>query len=179
MATWKLPRPLQDRVPDKFASNLDELRRRMEELKLAGKRIVFTNGAFDLMHVGHVRSLRHARALGDHLVVAVNGDESVRRAKGPLRPLFPLEERMELVASLECVDTVFAFEEDTADNLLRILKPHVHAKGPDYAAVVPERATVEEYGGEFVIVGDPKDHSSTDLQRLLERLFADGARKKG
>jgi len=159
-------------IQSKIAGSLAELVERVEGLKRAGKRVVFTNGNFDLLHVGHLRSLRHARRLGDHLIVAINGDGSVRRAKGPHRPLFPQDERAEIVASLACVDTVFIFEGDTADEILRILKPHVHAKGPDYSLeTVPERSTVLAYGGEIAIVGDPKDHSSTRLQERLKELL--------
>lgn len=168
MAAWKLPHPLVDRIPGKIARDLAALVERVAALKREGKRVVFTNGNFDLIHVGHARSLRHARALGDHLVVAINSDASVRGAKGPGRPLFPQEERAEIVASLECVDTVFVFEERTVDGVLEALRPHVHAKGPDYTPeTVPERATVLAYGGEVAIVGDPKDHSSTSIQRDL------------
>jgi rfaE bifunctional protein nucleotidyltransferase chain/domain len=175
MCAWKLPPPLRDEIPEKFVPDLEALCRRIESLKQGGKRVVFTNGGFDLLHVGHVRSLRHARALGDHLVVAVNSDASVQRAKGPNRPLFPLAERLEIVASLACVDTVFVFEDDTADRLLGILKPHVHAKGPDYLRHgVPERATVLGYGGEIAIVGDTKDHSSSELQQRIARLLVEG-----
>jgi rfaE bifunctional protein nucleotidyltransferase chain/domain len=160
--------PPADGVGGKIAPDLERLRQRIERLKREGKRVVFTNGGFDLLHVGHVRALRHARSLGDHLVVALNGDRSIRAAKGPGRPLFPEAERAEVIASLGCVDTVYIFDAPTVDSLLAELKPHVHAKGPDYSIEsVPERATVLAYGGETAIVGDPKNHSSTDLQRRL------------
>ena len=174
MAIWRLPRPFEDKIPGKFCRSLEDVVHRVEALRRAGKRVVFTNGGFDLFHVGHVRSLRHARALGDHLVVAVNSDASVRRSKGPGRPLFPQEERLEIVASLDCVDTVFFFEDDTADRLIAVVKPHVHAKGPDYADTLPERSTVLSYGGEIVIVGDSKDHSSTEIQRRLRATSGEG-----
>lgn len=166
--TWSCP---GDGVPGKIFEDLDQVEVRIDALKRAGKRVVFSNGGFDLLHVGHVRSLREARSLGDHLIVAVNGDRSVREAKGPSRPMFPQAERAELVASLGCVDTVFIFDDATADAVLRVLKPHVHAKGPDYSVdTVPERSTVLAYGGQIAIVGDPKDHSSTELQRKLKTL---------
>ncbi|MGQ9590618.1 MAG: adenylyltransferase/cytidyltransferase family protein [Planctomycetota bacterium] len=168
MPIWELPQPLSDRIPEKIVGDLPELVRRVDALKRAGRVVVFTNGAFDLLHAGHVRSLRHARALGDHLVVAVNSDASVRRAKGAHRPFFPESERLELVAALEPVDTVFLFDDDTADRLLEALKPQIHAKGPDYAVdTVPERATVAAYRGRVVIVGDRKDHSSSSIHRRL------------
>jgi rfaE bifunctional protein nucleotidyltransferase chain/domain len=179
MAAWRLPQPLEDRIPRKIVRDLGELVLRIEALKRDGKTVVFTNGNFDLLHVGHARSLRHARALGDHLVVAVNADASVRAAKGPGRPLFPQDERAEIVASLECVDTVYIFGESTADDLLRALRPQIHAKGPDYTAeTVPERATVLQYGGEVAIVGDPKDHSSTEIQQDLGAASPSGAAGK-
>jgi rfaE bifunctional protein nucleotidyltransferase chain/domain len=107
--------------------------------------------------------------LGEHLVVAVNSDDSVRRAKGPDRPMFPLDERMELLASLECVDTVFAFDDDTANRILAAVRPDVHAKGTDYGGDTPERDTVLGYGGTIAVVGDPKDHASSELQSRLRR----------
>jgi len=141
----------------------------MTRLKREGKRVVFSNGAFDILHVGHLRSLREARSLGDHLMVGVNSDRSVRAAKGPDRPVFPQAERVEVLAGLACVDSAFVFDDATADAVLRVLQPHVHAKGPDYAARgVPERETVAAYGGEVVIVGDPKEHSSSEIQRRLQ-----------
>lgn len=162
---WTPPR---DGVEEKILSGVASVRERVERLKALGRRVVFTNGAFDILHVGHLRSLRHARSLGDHLVVAVNSDRSVRAAKGADRPLFPAEERLELLAGLSCVDTVFIFDAPTVDGVLLELRPHVHAKGPDYSLeTVPERATVLSYGGEIAITGDPKDHSSSALQGKL------------
>jgi rfaE bifunctional protein nucleotidyltransferase chain/domain len=136
--------------------------------RAGGKTVVLTNGAFDLLHVGHVRYLRAAAKLGDILVVAVNDDDSVRRLKGTDRPVFPLEERMELVASLEGVGYVVSFGEDDVREVIRSLKPDVHAKGTDYTPeTVPERDEVLKYGGKVEICGDPKDHStSTVLARL-------------
>lgn len=163
--TWTGP---EDGLWAKVLHDLEAATALMSRLKGAGKRVVFTNGAFDVLHVGHLRSLRDARALGDHLMVAVNSDRSVRAAKGPDRPLFPEAERVELLAGLACVDSVFVFDDATVDAVLRVLEPHVHAKGPDYAAPgVPERETVRAYGGEIAIVGDAKDHSSSALQKRL------------
>lgn len=145
-----------------------ELARRCAALKAKGKRLVLTNGAFDLLHVGHVRALKEARSKGDALVVAVNGDASVRRLKGEGRPVVPAAERAELLAALACVDLVHVFEEDDVAVLLRLLRPHVHAKGRDYTKEnVPERAIAKEVGAEVAIVGDPKDHSVTDLLRRI------------
>ena len=132
--------------------------------RAAGRRIVFANGAFDLLHVGHVRYLEAARACGDWLVVGVNSDRSVAAAKGPGRPILPERERAELVAALETVDAVTIFDEDTPEELIRSLAPHVHAKGTDYTPeTVPEREAVASSGGRTVIVGDPKDHATSDL----------------
>ena len=161
--------PPKDDVQGKLLPGLEEVRSRIERLKQAGLRVVFTNGAFDLLHVGHVRSLRHARSLGHHLIVAVNSDRSVRESKGPDRPVFPAAERAEILCALACVDTVFVFDAATADALLAALQPHVHAKGPDYTLEnVPERATVLAYGGEIAITGDPKDHSSSAIHARLK-----------
>lgn len=130
----------------------------------AGRTIALANGCFDLLHVGHVRYLQAARALGDALVVGLNSDASVRRLKGPGRPVMPAGERAELVAALHGVDAVVVFEEDSADALIERLRPDVHAKGTDYTEQsVPERATVASVGARVAIAGDPKSHSTKDL----------------
>jgi len=135
-----------------------------------GARVVFANGCFDLMHVGHVRYLEAARALGDLLVVGINGDDEVRRLKGEGRPLILERERAELVASLRAVDYVTIFHEQTVTELLFVLRPDIHAKGTDYTEeTVPERDVVRSYGGRVAIVGDPKDHSSTEMIRNVNR----------
>lgn len=128
--------------------------------------IVLANGCFDLLHVGHVRYLEAAKALGARLVVCVNGDAGVRELKGAGRPYTPENERAEIIAALACVDAVIIFQEKDVRALIRELRPAVHAKGTDYTAdSVPERDVVREVGGRVAIVGDPKDHSSTDLLR--------------
>jgi rfaE bifunctional protein nucleotidyltransferase chain/domain len=132
--------------------------------------VILANGAFDLLHVGHVRYLAGARALDPAglLVVAVNDDGSVRRAKGPGRPVIPAAERMEIVAAVGGVDWVLALEADTADDIVRLLRPQIHAKGTDYEVdTVPERDTVRAHGGQVVIVGDRKAHSTSALLRRL------------
>jgi rfaE bifunctional protein nucleotidyltransferase chain/domain len=130
--------------------------------------VVFANGAFDLLHAGHVRYLEAARETGDYLVVGVNSDRSVRAAKGDRRPVVPERERAEIVAALRCVDAVVLFDEDSPASLISELKPDVHAKGTDYTSEsVPERDVVASYGGRTEIVGDPKDHATTDL---IERI---------
>ena len=136
----------------------------VERLKAQGRRIVFANGCFDLLHVGHIRYLREARALGDILIVAVNDDASARILKGEGRPWMTQEDRLEILSALSCVDYLVAFGEGDVSRLLRLLKPHVHAKGTDYTVeTVPERDVVLEYGGETAITGDPKTRSSTEL----------------
>ena len=132
--------------------------------RAAGRTIAFANGAFDLLHVGHVRYLEGAAQEGDVLVVAVNDDASVRALKGNGRPVLAAEARAELVAALRCVDYVVIFSELTVGPLLEALRPDVHCKGTDYTVEsVPEREIVKAYGGRTAIVGDPKDHSTRDL----------------
>jgi rfaE bifunctional protein nucleotidyltransferase chain/domain len=138
--------------------------------RASGKRIVFANGAFDLLHVGHVRYLEGARREGDWLGVGINSDRSVAGAKGPARPILPEAERAEIVAALACVDAVCIFDEDSPAALIGAIQPHVHAKGTDYSAdSVPERGVVAAYGGRTAIVGDAKDHATTDLVARIKR----------
>jgi rfaE bifunctional protein nucleotidyltransferase chain/domain len=152
-----------------------------EQARARGRAVAVANGAFDLLHVGHLRYLEDAKRLalasgvggeGGLLIVGVNTDASVRAGKGPSRPLVPQDERAELVAALRCVDLVVLFDEPTAEALLAALRPDLHVKGTDYTVEgVPERALVERLGGRTVIAGDPKDHSTTDLlARLRDRL---------
>ncbi len=130
--------------------------------------LVLANGLFDVLHVGHICYLTSARAAGRRLVVAVNSDASARRLKGPGRPVVPLAERLEVIASLACVDWATWFEEDDVNALLRKLRPSIHAKGTDYTEEsVPERAVARELGIRTIIVGDPKGHASTDLIRRI------------
>lgn len=144
----------------------DELRRQVEQWRRAGERITLANGNFDLLHVGHVRYLRGAKALGGRLVVAINSDESVRTLKGEGRPIMPENERAEIVAALADVDAVVIFPELDVRAIIREIRPDVQAKGTDYTAdSVPERDAVAEYGGRVAIVGDPKDHSTSEIIR--------------
>jgi D-glycero-beta-D-manno-heptose 1-phosphate adenylyltransferase len=146
--------------------NRSELRQRVEEWRRAGERITLANGNFDLLHVGHVRYLHGAKALGGKLVVAVNADDSVRALKGESRPVMPEQERAEIVAALADVDAVVVFPEIDVRAIIREIRPDVQAKGTDYTAdSVPERDTVAEYGGRVEIVGDPKDHSTSEILR--------------
>ncbi len=152
----------------KIIKNRDELAKKIEELKKQGKRIVLTNGGFNLLHVGHIRSLIDAKKHGDILVVAVNSDTSLKKLKGDDYPIIPEAERLEVLAALECIDFLTIFSESTVDNLLLKLKPHVHAKGTDYSKeTILERETVLSYGGETAIVGDSKDHSSSNIIELI------------
>jgi rfaE bifunctional protein nucleotidyltransferase chain/domain len=142
----------------------DELVRRVASAREAGARIVFANGCFDVLHVGHIRYLAGARELGDILIVGINSDEQVAIQKGAGRPVLPASERAELVAALEAVTYVTIFHEPTVEELLLALKPDVHAKGTDYTIdTVPERDVVRSYGGQVAIVGDPKDHSTSEI----------------
>lgn len=132
------------------------------------KQIVFANGCFDLLHVGHIRYLNAAKELGDILVVAINSDRMVRHLKGSNRPLNSELERAEIIAALSSVDYVTIFDTPTVTELLLLLKPNIHAKGTDYSLdSVPEREIVKSYGGRVAIVGDPKDHSSSELIKRL------------
>jgi rfaE bifunctional protein nucleotidyltransferase chain/domain len=136
------------------------------EWRRAGEAITLANGGFDLLHVGHVRYLRAAKKLGGRLVVAVNSDDSVRALKGNGRPLMPEDERAEILAALADVDAVVIFPEHDVRTLIREIRPDIHAKGTDYtAATVPERDVVRECGGRVAIVGDPKDHSASEIIR--------------
>ena len=146
----------------------------VEAARKTGAKIVFANGCFDVLHVGHTRYLSGARELGDLLVVGVNSDEQVRIQKGPGRPILPAADRAELIAALESVDYVTVFEEPTVEQLLLALKPDIHAKGTDYTEeTVPERDIVRSYGGRVAIVGDPKDHSTTELLTRLKKESAE------
>jgi D-glycero-beta-D-manno-heptose 1-phosphate adenylyltransferase len=143
-----------------------QLRSCVEEWRRAGERIVLANGNFDLLHVGHVRYLRGAKELGGKVVVGINSDESVRALKGEGRPIMPEGERAEIVAALGDVDAVVIFPELDVRALIRELRPDIQAKGTDYTAEsVPERDAIGEYGGRVAIVGDPKDHSTSEIIR--------------
>lgn len=133
-----------------------------------GSKIILANGCFDLLHAGHIRYLAGAKEIGGELLVAINSDDQVRRLKGEPRPMFSADERAEIVAAIRYVDAVTIFDEPTVEEILRIVLPDLHAKGTDYTvASVPEREIVRGYGGQVVIVGDPKDHSSSDILSRL------------
>jgi rfaE bifunctional protein nucleotidyltransferase chain/domain len=137
--------------------------------KAKGLSIVLANGCFDVLHAGHIRYLEGAQALGDILVVGINSDHQVTRLKGEGRPILPERDRAEIVASLNSVNLVTIFDEPTVTELLLAIKPDIHAKGTDYSEdTVPEREVVRSYGGRVKIVGDPKNHSTSELIRRFQ-----------
>jgi len=145
-----------------------ELVSRVEAERSGGATIILTNGCFDLIHAGHVRYLAGAKELGGFLVVGINSDRQVRGLKGNGRPYINETERAEIVASFRFVDAVTIFDEPTVNELIDAIRPDIHAKGTDYTTeTVPERESVSAYGGRVAIVGDPKDHSSTDLIKII------------
>ncbi|MEZ5963799.1 MAG: adenylyltransferase/cytidyltransferase family protein [Planctomycetota bacterium] len=156
--------PRKVRSKDKIIPDVKSLGLVLEGLRAQGKVIVLTNGVFDLLHVGHVRCLEDARARGDFLVVAVNSDKSAEKLKGKGHPIHDEDERMELISALWFVDYVTCFDGDTADEVLRVLKPDVYAKGTDYSAsTLPEKGTVKELGIKPAFVGDKKTHSTSKI----------------
>jgi phosphoheptose isomerase len=152
----------------------EELLALRERWRAEGKTVVWTNGCFDLLHLGHVRSLQMAKALGDILVVGVNSDDSVRQLKGPGRPIFPASERVEILAALECVDYVIIFEELTPEKAIARLKPDIHCKGADYAPPqgkpIPEAKVVEAYGGRVEFLPLVPGHSTSELIRRIKEI---------
>lgn len=159
---------LTNGMTDKRILSRSELVRQVAAARTDGKRIVMANGCFDVLHVGHVRYLEAAKALGDLLVVGVNSDEQARRLKGEGRPFLSQDQRAEIISSIEAVDLVTIFSEPTVTELLLALKPDIHAKGTDYTEdSVPERDVVRSFGGRVAIVGDPKDHSSSEMIEKL------------
>lgn len=153
---------------ERYFSDVSALAGRLEARRGKGERLVLANGCFDLLHVGHIRYLEEASAQGEILVVALNDDESTRGLKGAGRPVFPEDERAEILLALRCVDFVLLFSGETVDRIIRDLRPDVHAKGTDYTVEsVPEIETAREVGCRTVIVGDPKDHSSSEIIGLM------------
>lgn len=150
---------------------LEQAQTRRQELRRAGGRLVFTNGHFDLLHVGHLDYLEKARALGDALFVGVNGDGGTERLKGSGRPIVPADERARLIAALVPVTAVVIFDDDTADALLTALQPEVYVKGGDYRhKFLPERPTVEAYGGQIELIDYLPDHSTSALIARIRAL---------
>ncbi len=155
---------------EKISLDPQDLSPTIEDLRNKGKTIVFANGCFELLHVGHIRYLSAAKALGDFLVVAVNTDESMGRIKPDRKPVNPDIERFELIAALAVVDFVVPLSEDTPNSLLELFRPQIHTKGTDYTLEqIPERKIVEAYGGRVELVGDPKDHSTTAMLEELAK----------
>jgi rfaE bifunctional protein nucleotidyltransferase chain/domain len=149
-------------------ASLEEVQARVAEARRAGRTVAFANGCFDVLHVGHVRYLEGARREADVLVVGVNGDESVRRLKGPGRPVLEEQDRARLVAAVRAVDHVVVFGEDDVSRVLLALRPDVHCKGTDYTPeTVPEKDVVRSYGGRVAIVGDRKEHDTRSLLRRI------------
>jgi rfaE bifunctional protein nucleotidyltransferase chain/domain len=148
----------------------DELATFAKSTRADGEKLILANGCFDLIHAGHVRYLAGAKALGGKLLVAVNSDKQVRGLKGDGRPLMSESERAEIIAAFRFVDAVTIFDEPTVEQIIRLVRPDFHAKGTDYTTdTVPEREIVREYGGQVAIVGDPKDHSSTELLAAVKQ----------
>ena len=156
---------------------LAELKKIVADARSAGKRVVFVNGCFDMLHGGHISYLQSAKAKGDMLVVGVNSDVSMKKIKGDKRPIYPEQERLELLGAIQYVDYMVLFDNESCDHLLRELHPDVHAKGTDYTReTVPERATSQELGIEVFIAGAPKENATKDIIRLiLERYGQDSA----
>ncbi|MCS6830225.1 MAG: D-glycero-beta-D-manno-heptose 1-phosphate adenylyltransferase [Armatimonadota bacterium] len=158
-----MPRRTEDKIKPQR-----ELAHIVQQRSERGERCVFTNGCFDILHVGHIRYLQEARELGDYLVVAINSDTSVRQLKGYPRPFITQDERAEMLAALESVDYVTIYEELTADSVIQLLRPHVYVKGGDYKPdTIPEAPLVRSYGGEVVTVSLVQGRSTT---RLVERV---------
>ncbi len=159
-------------APEDKLGTLDELAGECEHWRRRGETAVLVNGAFDMLHVGHLRYLAGAREHADHLVAAVNSDASVRASKGDARPILPEDERVEILSHLWMVDRICLFDDLTVGPVLAALKPDVHAKGTDYTVdTVPEREVVAAYGGRTVICGDPKEHATTDLIGIILERF--------
>lgn len=143
----------------------DALSQWVRDRQAAGERVIFTSGCFDVLHVGHIRSLRAARDLGDRLVIGLNSDESVRALKGEGRPYFAQDERAEVLSAIDPVDAIVIVPEQTMDRVLEQVRPDVFAKGTDYTVEsIPERDTVLGYGGQLAIVGDPKTRGSRQFR---------------
>jgi len=149
---------------------IDDALALVARLRAAGRQVVFTNGAFDLLHVGHLRYLQQARALGDALIVGVNSDRSVRANKGPERPITPQDERAEVLEALACVDGTVIFDEDTPHDLIRTLQPDILVKGADWAEnAIVGREVVEARGGTVVRMPIEPGHSTSAIVRKIKR----------
>src|SRR3989338_1847199 len=150
---------------------INEISEIASEIRRKGKKIITTNGAFDILHVGHTRYLQRAKELGDVLIIGVNSDESVKSYKDRRRPIVPLEERIELLASLECVDYVFPFSEKDPRAWLEKLKPHIHVKGGDYKRPLLEEGVVKKNGGQVTIIPLVEGKSTTNIIEKIKSLY--------
>ena len=158
--------------PSVKVRSLEQITEYCRQWREEGRSIALVNGAFDLLHVGHLRYLHDASKHADILIAAVNTDESVRRSKGPSRPIIPQAERVEILSHLAMIDAIVLFDSLTVAPVLEQLTPDIHAKGTDYTiSTVPEREVVEAYGGRTVICGDPKDHATTDVVGTILKRF--------
>lgn len=164
------PSSLSSPISNKHIPNPDQLLALVTSYRIAGRKVVFTNGCFDILHAGHVSYLQRAKALGDILIIGVNSDDSIRRLKGSTRPINPLEDRIQVLAALGCVDHLIAFEEDSPSQLIRKLRPHIYVKGGDYTKeTLPETPVVEEYGGVIEFLSFVENRSTTKIiQRILQ-----------
>jgi len=164
---------------NKKIGSLDELKQISKRLKKEGRKVVFTNGCFDLLHIGHIKYLQKAKEFGDVLVIGVNSDNSVKKIKGEKRPLLPQEERAQILAALECVDYVIIFSELTPEKVIEALKPNVHVKGGDYQPEeLPEARIVESYGGKVMVVNEIEEKSTTELINLILSRFTKELKNK-
>jgi len=155
-----------------YIKDINTLKKIVETERSKGKKIVFGNGCFDIIHAGHIRYLRAAKKLGDILIVAINDDESITKLGKRKKVVTPAMERAEILTAIGCVDYVITFNEPTVERLLLELKPDIHAKGTDYTEeTVPEKDIVLSYGGKVAIVGDPKNHSTSDIIKTIHDLY--------
>lgn len=160
-----------NKMPKKII-NAEELKNIVENLKKQNKKIVSTNGVFDILHIGHIRYLKEARKLGDVLIVALNSDSSTKQIKDPKRPLNNENDRAEALASLECVDYVAIFDEKDPIKILEKIKPDVHVKGGDYKiSQIIEKNTVEKNNGKIILIPEVKGYSTTDLIKKISGLY--------
>jgi D-beta-D-heptose 7-phosphate kinase/D-beta-D-heptose 1-phosphate adenosyltransferase len=167
---------LRERVSPagKSLAGRDELADCVAAHRRQGRRLVFTNGCFDILHRGHISYLSRAKALGDVLIVGVNSDEGIRRLKGPSRPIIALEDRLQVLSALSCVDHVVPFDEDTPHELIRVVRPDTFVKGGDYSrATLPEAGLVEEFGGTVEILSFLADRSTTDIIARVRRAYGE------
>jgi D-beta-D-heptose 7-phosphate kinase/D-beta-D-heptose 1-phosphate adenosyltransferase len=160
-------------VENKIVSDAFQLAARVSAYRSEGRRVVFTNGCFDILHRGHINYLNRAKALGDVLIIGINSDESVRKLKGDSRPINSLEDRAGILAALSCVDHIVAFDGDTPHDLIRLIQPEVFVKGGDYTReTLPEASLVEELGGQVVILPYLEDRSTTNIIERIRKMVA-------